>query len=774
MSQRECVDTETGVSSEKVRLLEAELQFLRMQLDKMLELFEEQQVELTAQQSSIERLDHTIHTLLSGRTWRMISLPGRIAKKFVLPDLKRTLRNVQGQMPSRRCYLACDEPAPKDPRVRSGSVIVSGWCVAEDGVDCVQVEVPGLPAIETKPGLPRPDVKLALPDLDATGRSGFSTEFDSTPLANGRYPITVRLISRGRVVLERKTSVQIDHKKGYSNDYQRWIAEFERGQDQFIDIKLHTLKYRPLISIIVPVFNTSPSDLSAAIESVIGQSYPNWQLCIADDASTDPEIRQTIERFAAQDERIKTVFRAQSGGISAASNSALELAEGEYAGFLDHDDTLSLHALAWVAEAINRNPEADLIYSDEDKLDARGRRYEPFFKPDWSPDLLRSTNYICHFLVLRKKLLEQVGGFRSEFDGSQDYDLILRATEQTQVIEHISKVLYHWRAIPGSTAASLENKTYALKAAQRAIEEHCKRTAPGATVEPGLIRGWWRVRYPIPTGTRVSIIIPSGGKEDALRTNLDSIFAKTTFRNYEVVVSDNSKDRTIEELVSKYINARRPVRYIDWRNKPFNFSEMNNAAAKQCESPVLLFLNDDTSVIEPGWLEAMLELAMRPEAGAVGAKLLFPDGRIQHAGVVMGMYDNCGHAFTGLNGRTPHYFGFSDIIRNVSAVTGACLMTRAEVFWRAGGFDEGTFAVAFNDVDLCLKISALGYRVLFTAHALLTHFESLSKTSKDLVPDSEEVLSMRTKWGTIIQSDPYYSPNLTRNKADYSPRTRGA
>ncbi|HEX7363360.1 MAG TPA: glycosyltransferase family 2 protein [Bryobacteraceae bacterium] len=774
MNQREILDAEIHLSPEKLRSLESELQLLRTQLEKMLELFEEHQVEITAQQSSIARLDQTIHALLSGRTWRMISMPGRIARKFLVPDLKKTLRNVQEQMPSKNCYLVCDEPAPKDPRVRSGSIVVSGWCLAEGGVDCVQVEVTGLPVIETTPGLPRPDVKLALPDLDKTGRAGFSTEFDSTPLANGRHTISVRLISKGNVVLKRKTFVRIDHSKGYANDYQRWIAEFERGQEQFIDIKLHTLKYRPLISVIVPAFNTNPADLTAAIESVRAQSYPNWELCIADDGSSNPETRGVIEKFAAEDNRIKTVFRRQSGGISAASNSALELAEGEYIGFLDHDDTLSPHALAWVAEALNRNPDIDLAYSDEDKLDVRGRRYEPFFKPDWSPDLLRSTNYICHFLVLRKKLLDQIGGFRSEFDGSQDYDLILRATEQASVIEHIPKVLYHWRAIPGSTAASLENKSYAIDAAKRALEKHCERTAPGATVEPEPIRGWWHVRYPIPQATRVSIIIPSGGKEGALRTNLDSLFAKTTYRDYEVVVSDNSKGKAIEELVRSYTDAGKPVRYIDWRNQPFNFSAINNAAAKQCESPVLLFLNDDTSVIEPAWLEAMTELAMRPEVGAVGAKLLYPDGRIQHAGVVMGMYDNCGHAFTGLDGRVPHYFGFSDIIRNVSGVTGACLMARSEVFWRAGGFDEGTFAIAFNDVDLCLKIAALGYRVLFTPHALLTHFESLSKSSRDLVPDSDEVLSMRTKWGAAIQSDPYYSPNLTRNKADYSPRTREA
>jgi GT2 family glycosyltransferase len=767
------LDTEAGVPAEKVQALESELQALRTQLEKMLDLFERQQAELRAQESSIARLDDTLHALLSGRTWQMVSMPARILKRFVIPDVKRGLRGIRGQV-SRRFYLVCDEPGPKDGRLRTGNVVVSGWCLAEGGVECVRIEVPGIAPIETKPGLPRPDVKLAHPELDQTGRAGFAAEFDSSTLPNGRYPITVRLVVRGKVVQTRKTWVHIDHSKGFSNDYRRWIEEFERAQDQFIEIKLHTLKHRPLISIVMPVFNSDPAHLAAAIESVRGQSYSHWQLCIADDASSRADTRETIGRLAAADARIKTVFRESGGGISAASNSALALAEGEYIAFLDHDDVLARHALAWIAEALNRNPEIDLIYSDEDKLDARGQRYEPFFKPDWSPDLLRSTNYICHLLVLRRALLERIGGFDSECDGSQDYDLILRASEQASAIEHLPRVLYHWRAVPGSTAASLENKTYAIEAAQTALRKHCARTTPEAWVEPGLIRGWWRVRYPVPNGTRASIIIPSGGKASALRTNLDSIFEKTAYPHYEVVVSDNSKGSAIEELVRSYMRAGRPVRYIDWRGKPFNFSEINNAAAKQCDSPVVLFLNDDTSVIAPGWLEAMLELAMRREVGAVGAKLLYPDGRIQHAGVVMGMYDNCGHAFTGLEGNVPHYFGFSDIIRNVSAVTGACLMTRSEVFRQAGGFDEGTFAVAFNDVDLCLKIQALGYRVLFTPYALLYHFESLSKTSRDLVPDSEEVLSMRTKWGSIIQADPFYSPNLTRNKADYSPRTRGA
>ena len=291
-------------------------------------------------------------------------------------------------------------------------------------------------------------------------------------------------------------------------------------------------------------------------------------------------------------------------------------------------------------------------------------------------------------------------------------------------------------------------------------------------METGLATGRWRARYPIPLGTRVSIVIASGGKVDVLRTNIDSIFEKTTYPDYEVVVVDNSKSSAIEKLVTAYQVGRHNLRYIDWRNKPFNYSAINNTAAKQSESPVLLFLNDDTSVVSPDWLEAMVELVMRPEVGAVGAKLLYPNGAIQHAGVVMGLFDNCGHAFKGLDGSSGHYFDFSDVIRNVSAVTGACLMTRAGVFWQAGGFDENQFAVAFNDVDLCLKIGKFGYRVLYTPHAILYHHEAFTKTSKDLIPHPEEVAAMRFKWNSVIANDPYYSPNLTRNDENYALRTR--
>lgn len=764
MNEHDAVQAQLKAANESIAHLEHELAASQRQIASLLELIEKHDSQITAQESSIARLDRILMEILTGRTWRTLRAAG---------DLIRKLTPARGaSLSGRRSYLVCDEPKPHDRKPRTGKVSIRGWCVAEGGVDAVRIQIAGLPEFETAPALPRPDVKKNHPDLDLTGRSGFAAEFDSSTLPKGRHVITLGLVSRGAVIRETKTAINIDHEKGFASDYERWIRDFEAPDEKLTELKLTSLQRRPLITVIMPVYNTDPVELDEAIQSVIAQSYPNWELCISDDFSSHPHVREILDRFSAQDGRIKTAFRTERGGISQNANTALALSTGEYVCFLDHDDTLARHALAYVAEALHRNPSADLLYSDEDKIDRTGKRFDPFFKPDWSPDLLLSENYICHLLVLRRDLLESIGPFDSACDGSQDYDLILRATERAAAIEHVPKVLYHWRAGVGSTASTIENKDYALDAAQEALRRRCERMGGQLRIEPGGIVGRWRARYPIPDATRVSIIIAAGGKADVLRTNIDSIFSKTTYRDYEIVVIDNSRHSAIEKLVAEFASTGPNLRYIDWRNKPFNYSVINNAAARTCDSPLLLFLNDDTSVIAPGWLEAMVELIIRPEVGAVGAKLLYPNGRIQHAGVVMGIYDNCGHAFKGLSGTTSHYFDLSDIIRDVSAVTGACLMTRADVFREAGGFDETEFGVAFNDVDLCLKIGSLGYCILYTPYALLNHHEAFSKTSKDLIPHPREVDAMRAKWTKVIGSDPFYSPNLTRNDEDYSLRTR--
>ena len=668
--------------------------------------------------------------------------------------------------------LHCDEPAP-DAKPSSGKAPVRGWAAAQSGIASVEVQLQNQPPVLAEIGLFRPDIGRHLPDVPDAKQSGFYVEIDTSNLPNGKYPAYIRTTSKAGTVREIERVLLVDHDAEYASDYDRWIAEFEERDGRLIAFDARRLRLRPVVSILMPVYRTPPAILQRAIDSVIAQTYSDWELCIADDHSQSAEIQHLLRSYVEHDARIKAAFRAANGGIAAASNAALNLASGEYVALLDHDDELAPDALYWVAKAINRQPQADVLYSDEDKIDAAGRRFDPFFKPDWSPDLLLSENYIAHLLVCRRELVNQAGGFCSQYDGSQDYDLILRLTEKTENILHIPRILYHWRTLPNSTASGEENKSYATEAAQRAIRDHLERRGLQARVESGIFNGRWRVRYRMATEPAVSIIIASGGNVDVLTTNLKCLVRDTQYRNYEIVVIDNSKHMKIEALVRDFsAKSARCVRYIDWRNKPFNYAVINNEAARHCDSPLLLFLNDDTEVISGEWLHAMAELAWRPEVGCVGAKLLFPDGRIQHAGVIMGLFDNCGHAFKGLPGDRQHYFDLPDVIRNVSAVTGACLATRAEVFQEAGGFDEEKFPVAFNDIDLCLKIRQKGYRVLYTPHAVLCHHEAFSKTWKDLVPHPDEVEAMRMKWKDVIEADPFYNPNLTHSAEDFTLRWR--
>jgi O-antigen biosynthesis protein len=770
MTEQHASELHVEELTEKIRHLESELRQSNFRMTQVLEALESHQEKLRAQQTSIARLERIQMEMITGRAWRALRAATDLVRRFVPVSRRSSSDSVA--LTQKESYLVCDEPLARDKTPRSGIITVRGWCLCEGGVDHVQVRADGLAPVEVKPSIARPDVKKTHSDLDTTGRSGFAVNIDSAQLPNGPHTITIRLISEGIPVREAQTSVVVDHENGFSSKYDRWIKELERPDEALAALRLSSLTTQPLISVLMPVYNTDIKELEEAIQSVIRQSYHGWELCIADDASPRPGVREKLESFAFKDARIKLTFRDTNGGISEACNSAAELATGDYIAFLDHDDTLAPNALAHVCEAINEAPDADLIYSDEDKIDALGRRFEPFFKPDWAPDLLLSENYICHLLVVKRELAERIGRLSSDCDGSQDYDLILRAIRHAEKVHHIPRVLYHWRAGVASTASTIENKSYALDAAHTALARHCLEIDPGIRVEPGAAVGRWRVRYPVSPEARVSIIIASGGKADVLRTNLDGLFGKTSYRNFEVVVIDNSRGQVIEKLIhDSQSKATVPLRYIDYRHQPFNYSKINNEAARQCESPILLFLNDDTSVIAEDWLESMVELVERPEVGAVGAKLLYPSGLIQHAGVVMGIFDNCGHAFKSLDGSVPHYFDFSDVIRNVSAVTGACLMTKRHIFWQVEGFDEHDFAVAFNDIDLCLKIGSAGYRVLYTPHALLYHHEAHSKTSKDLVPHPQEVARMRSKWDRVIARDPFYSPNLTRNDEDYSIRT---
>ncbi len=559
--------------------------------------------------------------------------------------------------------------------------------------------------------------------------------------------------------------------------YSRWRAQNcprESDLRQMAET-VKVLNYKPLISVIVPVYNTPEDFLREALDSVRNQVYPYWELCIADDASTDPHVKKILAEYADKDARIKVVYRTKNGHISRASNSALEVAEGEFVSLLDHDDLLTPDALYEVALMLNSHPEADMIYSDEDKLTADEKLMGPYFKPEWCPDSFLSRMYTCHLGTYRRSIIEEIEGFRAGFEGAQDYDLVLRFTEKTDKIYHIPKVLYHWRMHSGSTASSSEAKPYAYKASIKTLQEAIERRGePGKVEEVPDYLGHYIVRYKITDYKLVSIIIPTRNLGNILDKCLESIFTKSLYPNYEVIVIDNgSTELETAQVIAKW-TANEPSRFTCYPlDIPFNFSKINNYAASKAQGDYLLFLNNDTEVITPDWLDAMVEQAQRSSIGAVGVKLLYGDNTIQHVGVVLGVGGVAGHIYLGFPADFPGYFSNVVGMNNLSAVTGACLMCRREVFESVGRFDE-ELAIAYNDVDLCLKIVEQGYQNIYVPHVSLYHHESKSRGYEDTTEKKarlqKEADTLSKKWQKFIDNDPCYSPHLTRNRQDFSIR----
>ena len=551
--------------------------------------------------------------------------------------------------------------------------------------------------------------------------------------------------------------------------YQAWIDENEREGAQSSDGG--DLAYRPLLSVITPVYKTSLHFLTRCVESVQRQTYRHWELLLIDDGSADPALSAALEEFAARDERIKLRPLAANSGIAGASNHGLREATGDYVGFLDHDDELAPFALGEVAAALNGETRPDVLFSDEDKITADGVRFEPFFKPGFSIDLLRSFNYVCHFLVVRRGLLEEVGGLRLGFDGSQDHDLVLRLSERTRNFRRIPKVLYHWRAVAGSTALDISAKPEASRSARRALEQHLHRVGAAGDVEETAPMNF-RIQYRRPAEDEVLLVMPTGGNMAHLQGAVESILFGTRYSNFRLAVADNSGDSQAGDYLRKFERDGR-LFTIDVRDQPFNFSRICNQAAAKGDAPLILFVNDDVKVNNKGWLRALAQIAIQSDVGAVGARLLYPDGRIQHAGVTLGLFGCAGHAFRGMDGEIRHYFGFADTTRNTAAVTGACLMTRRAVFEELGGFDEIDLPVAFQDVDYCLKAVSRGLRVVYTPYAELYHFESASKENRHLISHPRETALMLERWGDWIEDDPFYNPNLTRLDETFSLRING-
>ncbi len=554
--------------------------------------------------------------------------------------------------------------------------------------------------------------------------------------------------------------------------YSEWIRRHDTlsAQDRNnICRHIESLPYHPIISVLMPVFNPPPDFLRLAIDSLRNQLYLDWELCIADDASTNPLVRTILDEASGSDPRIKVTFRPKNGHISLATNSALDLAAGEFVALLDQDDLLAEHALYHVVLALNDNPDLDLIYSDEDKIDANGQRFGHYFKPDWNPDLFLAQNLISHLGVYRRSIACSIGGFRHGYKGSQDWDFALRFVDSgiaEDHIQHIPRILYHWRAIPGSTASGVEAMAYAVDADCRALNDYWARRDVVATVRP-VEAGCFITQLPCQTvQPLVSLIICTRNRVDLLSQCYDGIAACTSYKNIEILIVDNGSD---DPATLKYLSGlHESGKALVLRHPgPFNFPALNNLAASHALGELLCLINNDIVPKNANWLTDMVVHALRPEIGAVGAKLYYPDGSIQHAGVFLNGVA-AEHLHLGYLGDAAGYANRARLPQNFSAVTAACMVVRKSLWNEVGGMDEA-FGVAFNDVDFCLRVRAYGYRNLWLPQAELYHHESASRGAED-TPEkqsrfSAEVNLLQRRWSHLIANDPAWNPNLAYNGA---------
>ena len=559
--------------------------------------------------------------------------------------------------------------------------------------------------------------------------------------------------------------------------YQAWRLNNEK--DNFLEIQsnLAQFKHQPTISIVVPVYNPDKELLIKCIESVRKQSYINWQLCLADDCSPQKHVKEVLEHYQNLDPKIRVVFREQNGHISQASNSALEVATGEWVALLDHDDELSQHALYEVIKVLNENPQTSFIYSDEDKINEQGNRCDPHFKSSWNQDLLYSQNYVSHLGVYKTDIVNKIGGFRKGYEGSQDFDLLLRYSREIdhKQIVHIPKILYHWRIVEGSTALASGEKSYTTEAGIKALEDHFKALDKSVTVEQGKHANIYKVNWPAINADGdeplVSLIIPTYNGYEITKQAIDSILDKTTYQNYEILLVDNnSNDPTALEYF-KELDKHEKVTVLRYPY-PFNYSAINNFAATHAKGEVIGLVNNDVEVINPEWLTEMVSHSLREDIGCVGAKLYFHNDTIQHAGVIIGIGGVAGHSHKHYKKNEHGHFSRLNVVQNLSAVTAACLLVRKAVFDEVNGLNEEDLTVAFNDVDFCLKVQAAGYRNLWTPYAELYHYESISRGAEDnpekVARFNKEVEYMKATWGTDQSTDPSYSPNLTLVREDFS------
>ena len=556
-------------------------------------------------------------------------------------------------------------------------------------------------------------------------------------------------------------------------EYQEWYEKNKPSEEELARQRKKKWKDPVVISVLVPAYRTPEVFLKQMMESVLLQTYPYLELCIADGSGTDDSVEKVVKEYQKKDPRVRYRRLEKNEGIAGNTNAAIEMASGEYLALFDHDDLLSPNALFEVASAIEKE-KADVIYTDEDKVTSDLKEhFQPHFKPDFNPDLLCANNYICHLFVVKRSLALKLGGQDPAYDGAQDYDFIFRCTENAEKIVHIAKILYHWRVHQASTADNPSSKLYAFDAGKKAIEAHLARIGAKAEVSHTKDLGFYRVKYQVQGNPLVSIVIPNKDEKETLKKCLESIWKKTSYPNYEIILVENNS--TTQEIRDYYkeLDGKERVRVVYW-DKEFNYSAINNFGISHAKGEYILCLNNDITVISPDWLEELLANCQRPEVGIVGARLYYPDNTIQHAGIVLGMGGCAGSLFVGLSRSRGGYLHKAALQQDLSAVTAACFMVKKEVFEKAGGFEE-KLAVAFNDVDFCLKVRHAGYLVVYNPYAELYHHESKTRGYENTEAKKrrfqEEIEYMRCHWMPDILRDPYYNENLSLKASDYSLRS---
>ncbi|MBR9939613.1 glycosyltransferase family 2 protein [Lachnospiraceae bacterium Marseille-Q4251] len=556
-------------------------------------------------------------------------------------------------------------------------------------------------------------------------------------------------------------------------EYQEWYEKNKPSEEELARQRKKKWKEPVTISVLVPAYRTPEAFLRQMIESVLNQTYPYLELCIADGSGENISVEKVVKEYQANDQRVRYQRLEKNEGIAGNTNAAIRMATGDYLALFDHDDLLSPNALFEVASTIEKD-KADVVYTDEDKVTSDLKEhFQPHFKPDFNPDLLCSNNYICHLFVVKRSLALKLGGQDPAYDGAQDYDFIFRCTEEAEKIVHIAKILYHWRVHQASTADNPTSKMYAFDAGKRAIEAHLQRIGAKAEVSHTKDLGFYRVKYQVQGNPKVSIVIPNKDEKETLKKCLESIWQKTTYSNYEIIlVENNSTTREIRDYYQE-LDGKNGVRVVYW-DKEFNYSAINNFGISYAKGEYILCLNNDITVISPEWMEELLANCQRPEVGIVGARLYYPDNTIQHAGIVLGMGGCAGSLFVGLARSRGGYLHKAALQQDLSAVTAACFMVKKEAFEKVGGFEE-KLAVAFNDVDFCLKVRHAGYLVVYDPYAELYHHESKTRGYENTEAKKrrfqEEIEYMRCHWMPDILRDPYYNENLSLKASDYSLRS---